>query len=65
MTITITSEKLNKKTSISREYLRKIMIERWGWNQGKADSHLIFLEMRPHVLTIETPQGELKLQAIG
>lgn len=64
MTITITSEALGKQTKITREQLRKIMIENWNWEQSKADSHLIFLEMHPHVLTIQTPKGELKLQAL-
>ena len=64
MTITITSEALGKKSNISREQLRKIMIENWKWSESKADSHLIFLEMHPHVLTIQTDKGEIKLQAI-
>lgn len=65
MNVTITCPKLEKSTTIPREKLRKIMIENWGFNQGKADSNLIFLEMAPHKLTIQTPNGELHIQALG
>lgn len=65
MQITISSETLGKKSTISRETLRKIMIEVWRWEQPKADSHLVALEMSPNTLTIPTDNGDIILQALG
>ena len=59
--ITATCQQLGKKSTFSREFVRKIMIESWGWDQGKADSHLIMLEMGKSV-TIESPKGNLILE---
>ena len=61
MMITATCQQLGKKSTLTREFVRKIMINSWGWDQGKADSHLIMLEMGKSV-TIESPKGTLTLE---
>lgn len=59
--ITATCKQLGKTSTFSREFVRKAMINSWGWDQGKADAHLIMLEMGETV-TIESPKGTLTLK---
>lgn len=54
-------EEQKRNQTFSREFVRKAMIESWGWDQSKADSHLIMLEMGKSV-TIESPNGVLVLE---
>lgn len=62
MKIKATCHTIGKHSIVSREFLRKAMLT-WGWDQGKADSHLIALEIGKSV-SIETPKGTLLLEPV-
>lgn len=62
MKIKATCHTIAKQSLVSREFLRGAMLT-WGWDQCKADAHLIALELGKSV-SIETPKGELLLEPI-
>ena len=62
MKIKATCHTIGKHSLVSREFLRQAMLT-WGWSQGKADSHLIALELGKTV-SIDTPKGTLLLEPI-
>ena len=64
MTITATCKQIGKQSTFTREFVRKAMVESWGWDQGKADAHLIMLEMGQSI-TVESPSGTLILESVN
>lgn len=62
MKIKATCQQIGKQSIVSREFLRKSMLI-WGWDQCKADSHLIALEIGKSV-SIDTPKGTLLLEPV-